>query len=90
MHLDMGITMKDTVAQGVARIRKFLATTDMSRAKLAEEVKMSKNFLRNLDKPNWQPRPDTLDKLLNFIEDYEKKNKPRPSRSPARAEFANV
>jgi ribosome-binding protein aMBF1 (putative translation factor) len=77
-----------TVAQGVTKIRKFLDSTGMSRAKLADKVGMSKNFLRNLDKPGWCPRPETLDKLLNFIEAHEKKT--RPKRGPVRAEFLNA
>ena len=78
-----------SVAKAIAEIREFAATTSTNRSRLALDAGLSRNALRKLHSPNWQPTPDTLDKLLSYIRSA-KARKTRPSRSPVRADLVSA
>ena len=78
-----------TVAEAMATVRTFVRTSGLSKSKIARDAGLTRNALQNIDKPTWRPEPETLDKLLLFIRTYAQRTG-RPSRSPARAQFAEA
>ena len=74
--------------KAVARVRDFLVSSKMSKSGLAKEAGMSPNALRDLDRDDWNPTRETLDKLLATISDIKAKRKSRPSAAQQRAAAA--
>ena len=65
--------------KAIARIRAFVASRDgLSKSGLAKRAGLSLNALRDLDKADWSPKPETLDKCLAAIAQIKADGKPRP------------
>ena len=77
-----------TVADAMEIVRAFANAGHMSRSNLAREAGLTRNALQNINKPGWSPTPETLDKLLTFIRDFERKSRPKPAHVRAERLYA--
>jgi DNA-binding phage protein len=63
--------MTSEVAKLTARVRKFVKQRQRVKFRLALRAGLSENALKDCDKPNWNPRIETLDKVVAAIEEME-------------------
>ena len=69
-----------TYQKAIARVRAFVASREgLSKSGLAKRAGLSLNALRDLDKSDWSPKPDTLDKCLSAITEIRAERKSRPT-----------
>lgn len=73
--------------KSIARVRAHVASPHgTARSALASMAGMSVNALRGMDRPDWKPTVQTLERLLAKIDELEAERKSRrPSRRPERA-----
>ena len=69
----MGFRMPQATvtAQLIARVRKFVARRGQIKYRLALRAGLSENALRDCDKPGWNPRAETLGKVIRALEEIE-------------------
>ena len=68
------------VEKAIDRIRAFVASrTGLSKSALAKRAGLSLNALRDLDKTDWNPKAETLDKCLSAIAEIRAERKSRPT-----------
>ena len=73
----------------IGRIRRFFRDhPGLNRTKFAERADLHRNSFYNLENEDWNPRAETIDKLLVAIDSYESEEaraqrKTRPSRLAA-------
>ncbi len=57
------------VSKLISRVRKFVAKR--SKYRLALRAHLSENALRDCDQPGWNPRAETLAKVVKAMDDIE-------------------
>ena len=82
------------MAKMIDRVRRFFRDNpDLNRSLFAARAKLHRNSLYGFNDKGWNPRVETLDKLLRAIDAYQAEEakaqrKPRPSKLAMAAEAA--
>lgn len=58
-------------SQLITRVRKFVARRGKIKYRLALRAGLTENALRDCDKPSWNPRAETLGKVIRAIDEIE-------------------
>lgn len=59
------------VSKLMGRVRKFVAQRGQIKYRLALRAGLSENALKDCDKPSWNPRAETLEAVVEAIEEIE-------------------
>lgn len=54
--------------ESIDRIRRALNEGGLKKSKLAEEAGVNPDTLTDVDKPDWYPRPRTVEKLVTALD----------------------
>lgn len=63
----MNTNPQTTVQLTVSRIRAYVAAQNISNRKLAEQAGVAETTVRNINKPDWNPTAETIERLERLI-----------------------
>lgn len=72
------------ISRLIKRVQKFVAKRGAVKWRLARRANLSENALKDCDKPDWNPRAETLERVVRAVEELEAEEaaEKRRSKSP--------